>query len=561
MPSYGRYLFGERVEDLQGHCVQDIWPAQNEVGTGRIEEDVYDRHGGDHTGRCSVPVLFEDALESGDLGVVDEVRDAPRRPGVALRLLAGALVLGAATGVLGLIFVPASTYQVGPGHISAKATPGRGATSLLFPPLGSVHAATHPAPVVVNLSLVGLDIPALADQISTASDRRELTSAIDSDLRILARSLALRMLLAGAAAGAIAAALLPRRRWPYVVAGALGGLAAIGALVSATAVTFDVDRLQEPRFTGALTRAPVVIDAIGRGEISIPEVTSRYEGAAERLSNLMALLATPEQDPRHDSVAILHISDVHSNPIGIEVARQLITQFEIDAVVDTGDLTNFGVQLETRIVDLVESLPVPYIFVPGNHDSAALRSRLRDAENVTVLDGSTTELAGVRILGWGDPTYTNWNALPPEEAAERRREEAAAVVAAVEEHEPDVLAVHDHRLAGDSLGTVPLVLSGHYHRQIVEELRGTRVLGVGTTGASGFKSFTLEAEMDYEAQIVYFRGGTAVAFDYVTFTGLGGDFQIQRRLLESLDLVGPPAEGEELEVPVGDEEVFETPSQ
>lgn len=473
-----------------------------------------------------------------------------------LATMSGAALLGAAVAVVGLVLVPAGTYRVGPAQISAKATAGEGATSLLFPPLGSVRADTHGAPLTVNLSLREIDVATLAQEVESLTGRRALTGTVESDLRAMAGGLALRSVLFGVAWGAIALALMPHRRLRYVLAGAGGGALAVAVLVAATAVSFDVNRFQEPRFTGALSRAPVVIDAIARGEISIPEVRSRYEGAAERLANMMRILAEPDQDPQQDSVAILHISDVHSNPIGVEIARQLVGQFEIDAVLDTGDLTNFGVHLETQIADLVEEVGAPYYFVPGNHDSAAVRARLGEAENVTVMDQGVQDVEGIRILGWGDPTYTNWNALPPAEAAELREREAETVADAVAAEEPDILAVHDHRLAGSSVGLVPVVLSGHYHRQIFETVRGTRILGVGTTGASGFKSFTLEADMDHEAQIIYLRAGRPVAFDYVTVSGLGGEFQIQRRLLEPMQLAGPPEEGEELDVPVGEEEEF-----
>ncbi|HEX2196748.1 MAG TPA: metallophosphoesterase family protein, partial [Actinomycetota bacterium] len=291
------------------------------------------------------------------------------------------------------------------------------------------------------------------------------------------------------------------------------------------------DAFEQPRFTGALVRAPVVIEALQSGEVTLGSIQSRYETAAERLSDLMTLVAQPDRDPGTDSVAILHVSDVHSNPLGVQLARQLAAQFEVDAVIDTGDLTNFGLTVEARIGRLIERIEVPYYLVPGNHDSAANEAALDRVPNLTVLDGAVAEVEGVRILGWGDPTDTNWNNIPPEEAAEIRVEEGEATAAEVERLEPDVLAVHDKRLAEASYGDVPLVIAGHYHRRLVEEEEGTRVLSVGSTGATGLKFF-VEAERDYEAEVLYFRGGRAVAVDYVRFSGLGSDFEIERDALD-----------------------------
>ncbi|MDQ4124804.1 MAG: metallophosphoesterase family protein, partial [Actinomycetota bacterium] len=307
------------------------------------------------------------------------------------------------------------------------------------------------------------------------------------------------------------------------------GVTAAVLLVGAAA-SFDVAAFEQPRFTGALVRAPVVIDALQSGQVTLGSIQSRYETAADRLSELLTLVAEPNRDPADDSVAILHVSDIHSNPLGVQLARRLAEQFDVDAVLDTGDLTNFGVTLESRIGRLVERIDVPYFLVPGNHDSAANEAALDRVSNLTVLDGDVAEVEGIRILGWGDPTDTNWNNIPPEEAAEIRVEAGEETAAEVGRVAPDVLAVHDSRLAEASFGEVPLVLAGHYHRRIVEEEDGTLVLAVGSTGATGLKFF-VEAERDYEAQVLYFREGRAVAVDYVRFSGLGGDFEIERDAL------------------------------
>src|SRR5918992_1151807 len=92
----------------------------------------------------------------------------------------------------------------------------------------------------------------------------------------------------------------------------------------------------EPRFTGALKRAPQVIAALDQRVESFGHLQSRYESAAGRLSDLLTLVAEPARDPQEDSVAILHVGDVHSNPIGIEITSELARRFQVEAVVDTG---------------------------------------------------------------------------------------------------------------------------------------------------------------------------------------------------------------------------------
>ncbi|MDQ4025791.1 MAG: metallophosphatase family protein, partial [Actinomycetota bacterium] len=370
--------------------------------------------------------------------------------------------------VLGIF--PPVRHDAGPATLEARFAPGRGRTVLQVPPLGTVSADSHTPPVGLRVSLVEVDVTRLARRVGDAAARAELAGDVEADLRDLAPRLLWQFCLGAALAGGVTGAILPRRRASYAVAGAAGALVLTGTLLGGSAASYDVAAFEQPRFTGALVRAPVVIDALQGGEITFERLQSRYETAADRLSDLLALVAQPTRDPAADSVAILHVSDIHSNPLGVQLARQLAVSFGVDAVVDTGDLTNFGVGLEARIGRLVERVPVPYYLVPGNHDSAGNEAQLDRVPNLTVLDGDVAEVEGVRVLGWGDPTDTNWNRIPPDEAAGIRLEEGEETAAEVRAAAPDVLAVHDKRLAEASLGDVPLVLAGHYHKRIEEEV-------------------------------------------------------------------------------------------
>lgn len=197
---------------------------------------------------------------------------------------------------------------------------------------------------------------------------------------------------------------------------------------------------------------------------------------------------------------------------------------------DTGELSKLSAPLERSTIRKIENLPAPYIFVAGNHDSFDLRRALAAADNVEYLDGETTQIGLVEMLGWADPTYSP-EAVDPSDKADARLEEAADVAAAVDELQPDVLLVHDPRLATDSIGRVPVILAGHMHGRSVEETEETISLTVGSTGATGIKSFTIEADLDYEAEIVYFDGAEAVAVDYLTLRSFGSEFILERTTL------------------------------
>jgi predicted phosphodiesterase len=468
---------------------------------------------------------------------VEEEEPAPagrRHPGKVV-LGVGVGIIGALVALLALQLIPPATHNLGPARISARGEFGVGRTTLFLPPLGSISADTHVSPVGFTIEVREVDPVALTNALSTAEGRLALTGAVEDDLRATAIRLASRLLVGAFVLGAIAAAVLPRRHWWTVLCGAAGALVVVGAFVALGAATFDVRAFEEPRFTGALERAPQVIETVNQSIGGLAELGSRYTAAARRLSDLLALVADPEAGPSEDTVAILHVSDIHSNPLGLEIAARLADEFEADAVLDTGDLTSFGQPIEANVAAAIEDFPVPYLFVPGNHDSTANRNAISRFENVTLLDETVGTVDDVEILGWGDPTFTADNETTTEEGNLLREERASRVALAVEEENPDVLAVHDARLATESFGEVSLVVSGHTHERSLERDEGTLVLTVGSTGATGLGSFLVEAELPYEAEVIYFRNGRPVTLDYITLAGLGGDFEVERTTLDETD--------------------------
>jgi predicted phosphodiesterase len=474
--------------------------------------------------------------------ITESGEEEPDRAEPATRHHPGRVILGISVGLVGALvallalrLVPPTDHGLGPARISARGQFGVGRTTLILPPVGTISADTHTSPVGFTIEVREVDPAALTDALSTAEGRLALLSAVEDDLRATAVRLAITLLAGALVLGAIAAAVLPRRHWWTVLCGAAGGLAGVGAFVALGAATFDVRAFEEPRFTGALERAPQVIETVNRSIGGLAELSSRYTTAARRLSDLLALVAEPDRSPRDGSVAILHVSDIHSNPLGLEIAARLAEEFDVDAVLDTGDLTSFGQPIEANVAASIEDFPVPYLFVPGNHDSAANQRTIASFRNVTLLDQSTATVDDIEILGWGDPSFTASNETTTEEGNLLREERASRVALAVQEEDPDVLAVHDARLATDSFGEVPVVLSGHTHKRALEERDGTLSLTVGSTGATGLGSFLVEAELPYEAEVIYFRGGRPVTLDYITLAGLGGDFQIERNSLEEAE--------------------------
>jgi predicted phosphodiesterase len=326
--------------------------------------------------------------------------------------------------------------------------------------------------------------------------------------------------------------LLGRRRRPLAIrttAAATGG--ALIVTVSTLALVwagYRVSSFEEPRYTGALERAPAVVDAVQLEFGDLSGMRGRLKVLASQISELTKVATGPPPAAEPGEVRLLHISDVHLNPLGLEVARNLADTFAVHAVIDTGDLTSFGIDGESRIASLIESFDAPYYLVPGNHDSEENRAALARYANLTVLDGDVVDIAGVRVLGVPDPGYTTVGGISREAAVGLRNEHADEVANLVRRSRPDVLAVAGLSLADDSIGKVPLVVSGDTHERSEREEDGTRLLTVGSTGATGLGSFTVEEDRPYEAEILHLVDGRLVSLDYVTVKGEDGAFTVDR---------------------------------
>jgi predicted phosphodiesterase len=303
-----------------------------------------------------------------------------------------------------------------------------------------------------------------------------------------------------------------------------------------TAATFDAEAVAEPRYSGLLTVAPT---AVG----DVEAIVDRFGEYRAQLSDLVTNIVTlyrvaeglPTFEPTDGMVRLLHVSDIHLNPAAFEVISEVSDQFAVDAIVDTGDITDWGTSTEEAIVDEIGRLDVPYVWVRGNHDSRQTQEAVSRQPNAIVLDGEATDVAGLRIWGIGDPRYTpNKEELSESETEQERADNYAPIVAdRLAEDEPpeaDVVMVHDRRTAADLAGEVPLVLAGHGHNPREDRLGDdaddaddTLVLTEGSTGGAGLRGLQGEEPEPLTASILYFDPETRelVAYDRITVLGAG----------------------------------------
>lgn len=479
-------------------------------------------------------------------------RRVARRVAVGLLALLGALV--------GTAVAPPAHTDVGPLSVDVRVRPSLSpGASVDLPPVGSVRFATHRTPVQISASITSVDVEQAQQVINTPALLRQVSDAAPDLVKAAAaRAAAISLLLA--LVGAALLSWLATRTWR-----GLGlGLAVVGTatvlLGGATAATFNAANLAQPEFTGLLSSAPYVQR---RTETLAARLESYRAGLSDFVQSVTTLYAVGQQLPRVDSglngevTTVLRISDLHLNPVGFDLADRLVDQFSVDAVVDSGDLSTWGTPAEESFVGRIGSLGVPYLFVRGNHDSAAIAAAVARQRGAVVLDGTVATVAGLRFAGVADPRN-----LPAEGSKDKQGKDAvlasverlAGVVDAYDAANPgvgvQVAVVHDPTRLDPLRGKVPLVLSGHMHERKVTYDAGTRVMVEGTTGGAGltsrgFERLTNGDPVPLEATLLYFAktgpdAGRLLAYDEVTVGGLGLTSVSIARTLVPKNEVNPP---------------------
>jgi predicted phosphodiesterase len=444
--------------------------------------------------------------------------------------LVGVAILGGAAALALLGVTSRSSGEVGPGTVELRAFVGPPRTEFRLPPFGVISAPTHRTPVTVAIRVDRIDVDAVQELAAGPRVAERLEADIRADLDPLVTRFAVRSIGLSVVVGGIVGALVPRRRWASVAAGAAGGLIASAGFLGLAWWRFDATSFADrPRFEGPLERVPALLETAGRYVEDFEDVRDRVEALSGQLGDLYGAATTEELARGPGSVHILHVSDLHLNPVGLEVVRDLAERFDVDAVVDTGDFTTFGLPPEARFSDNLAGITVPYYLIPGNHDAFGIRQSLSQNENLTVVDGTEFSVRGVDIVGIGHPVFTATNEVSDDVLEASLAHQAEENAALVERLRPDVVAVHDPRQADGA--DVPLVIGGHLHETTYTERDdGGLVLTVGSTGATGLGSFTVDTELPYEAEVLHFSGGRLVGIDAISLR-TSGDFEIERRLI------------------------------
>lgn len=330
-----------------------------------------------------------------------------------------------------------------------------------------------------------------------------------------------------------------------------GGLSLLitGGSLGVAALTIRPEAIEEPRYEGLLVNAPAVVGDARR----IANDYGKYADQVQRLvGNVSKLYTTvsalPVFEPAQGTTRVLHVSDIHLNPTGWQVMRTVVEQFDIDVVIDTGDITDWGSEPEASFLGSIGVLKVPYVFIRGNHDSAATAAAVARQPNAIVLDNTVRTVAGLTIAGIGDPRFTpdketspNGSGATPQ-VLEQVTGAGVKLATTVRAANPpvDIALVHDPASGGALNGACPLVLAGHVHHREIDplpQLPGqppTLMLVEGSTGGAGLRGLEGEKPLPLALSVLYFDQQRMLqAYDDIEVGGTGqAQVSLERHLVQ-----------------------------
>jgi predicted MPP superfamily phosphohydrolase len=405
----------------------------------------------------------------------------------------------------------------------------QGGTSINIPPLGSLELQTNRGPVQLNATVVDIDTASAQRLINDPSQIRGIEKRVTRDVNGALVQLLIRAIFASLI-GAAVLIFVVTRRWRAAVAGVV--VVALAALASGGIAwgTWNSTALAEPKYTGLLSRAPTMVG-------NVQDIVNRFGKYSTELAHLVtnvsklysATSTLPSFTPSDDAtIKVLHVSDIHDNPEAWNVIDSISRQFDIDFVIDTGDLTDHGLAAENVITDGISNLDKPYVWIKGNHDSSVTVAAVKSHPNAIVLDDKVATVDGLRIFGTFDPRFTpdlsTSDTSDEEKSIESFGESLAERVTAAQPPAIDIVLVHDPVEGRPLDGIVPLVLAGHLHKRSVEHLKkGTTLFIQGSTGGAGLRALDHDEPTPLEASVLYFSRTThrLQAYDDIALGGLG----------------------------------------
>lgn len=364
---------------------------------------------------------------------------------------------------------------------------GGGYTEVAIPPLGTVRAKTHATPVLINIRLDNIDPEALKNLLGELPERNELIQRGKTALKKAAVLFVLKLFFLAVIGGAFGVYIFRPGTPKKYAAGCLAGLLLAASLMTGTYYSYNTEAFRNPQYQGVLRMAPWMVNLAQETVGKLETLSEQMKHIASNLNTLYARVESLQPPDGHEfDFQILHISDLHNNPAGIDFALRIAELFKVDMIIDTGDISDFGTPLEAVLLDRLTRVKVPYLFIAGNHDSPTIVEKMASLPQVRVING-LIRINGILFYGAPDPASSSTSVIPPDLSAIPR---FSRQIEAKLEQVPggvDILLLHNNRMAYSLAGKAPLILFGHNHQLAVEQVQGSIMVDAGSTGAAGLR--------------------------------------------------------------------------
>lgn len=464
-------------------------------------------------------------------------------------------------------------YKVGPLQVQMELKPAlHGESRVEIPPLGSLSVDSHDSPTMISARIQQFDERDTRALVEDPSRLKAASQDAPDEIVAAVTDLALRAAIGVTIVTLLLGLIVFRRFWRTVIAGALA-LTLLAGVVGLTWATWRPESIREPRYEGLLTRVPAVVgdarsisDDFDAYRDELAQFITNMSGVYTTISNLQSFKTDP------NSIRVLHISDLHLNPASWDVISSISRQFDVNVIVDTGDITDWGSKLENSYADNIGKLDAPYVFIRGNHDSQVTADAVAGQPNATVLENEVREVGGLTFAGIGDgrlnsdksqgalednldvvtaqnrklaETIERYNGAgrSPDSTEGDEPAEPDAVEGSVDEpvsgsvdSSVDIVLTHDPAGADEFADSAPLVLAGHKHKRSQRALDDDTLLRVeGSTGASGLRGLYNDgSDTSLRMSLLYFSPeGKLLAYDEITASGASqSKLTLERKLVD-----------------------------
>ncbi len=454
---------------------------------------------------------------------------------------AGIFSTGLITALLAVWLFGYSSIDIEGITVKVALAPSKtGVTELHFPPFGVITARTHQGPVNLRLTLEQIDSDFLKDQLTNTADSKDLLLRLQKGIQESVYFFALRQFVLALIIALFVIMVIWRTSFKTALLHALLSLLLLSVPVWYAISTYDPHAFNEPQYKGVLSMAPSVMEFVSNSLTDLHAVKENTDKIVTNFRKLFInadkMMVMADAQEQSNIVKVLLVSDLHSNPVGVEFIKSTAERFQVDFMINAGDLTDFGTATEFEAIKELQEIKIPQLFVAGNHDSPEIINIMKKINNCTVLNGQMVTISGIKVTGFADP-LADTTAVQFENSEERQQimaDEALRISAALEEQDrPDILVVHNHSLGTTMMPLTGVTVSGHNHQLQVKQQQGSVFINPGTVGAAGLRGLYSEEGKAYSAVIAYLIPDTGlVAMDLINYEPASNQFSLQRKVVQ-----------------------------